>query len=299
MSLVPLIDGSLAKRGKPIGFESKGQLAWVGDRYKIYSQRQRNGQPKFKLFDLVADPSEKNDLAKTMPRLSQALGRRAGGVARLLPNERRRKGLLTVRRRRLKRRWLRWLLLLAVLDAAVFYWWWNNQAERRYNSIIRDAAEEFGVEYALIKAVIWQESRFREDALGEAGEIGLMQLMELAAFEWADNHGVRDFEHSHVYDPRTNILAGTYYIKTRLDRYPHTDDPLPFALADYNAGRARREPLGQGGSPHQQHCLPPKHRLPLDAPLHRPSDPVAAVIISNNRPTCRLGQAWVNCVRAG
>ena len=144
-----------------------------------------------------------------------------------------------MRRRRSKGRWLRWLLLLAVLDAVVFYWWWNNQAERRYNSIIRVAAEEFDVEYALIKAVIWQESRFRENALGKAGEIGLMQLMELAAFEWADDHGVSGFEHTHVYDPRTNILAGTYYLKTRLARYRHTDDPLPYALADYNAGRAR------------------------------------------------------------
>ena len=59
-------------------------------------------------------------------------------------------------RRRTKRRWLRWLLLLAVLDAAAFYWWWSNQAERRYNGIIREAAEEHGVEYALIKALIWQ-----------------------------------------------------------------------------------------------------------------------------------------------
>jgi len=74
MSLVPLIDGSLAKRGNPIGFESKGQLAWVGDQYKIYSSgKAKNGQPKFKLFDLVADPSEKNDLAKTMPRLAKRL----------------------------------------------------------------------------------------------------------------------------------------------------------------------------------------------------------------------------------
>ncbi|MBT4226790.1 MAG: transglycosylase SLT domain-containing protein, partial [Verrucomicrobia bacterium] len=96
-------------------------------------------------------------------------------------------------RRRPKRRWLRWLLLLAVLDGAAFYWWWSNQAERRYNGIVREAAAEIGVEYALIKAVIWQESRFREDAVGDAGEIGLMQLMELAAFEWADDHGVRDF----------------------------------------------------------------------------------------------------------
>ena len=48
---------------------------------------------------------------------------------------------------------------------------------------------------------------------------------------------MRDFEHTHVYDPRTNILAGTYYLKTRLDRYPNTDDPLPYALAAYTAGR--------------------------------------------------------------
>jgi len=156
-----------------------------------------------------------------------------------MPRQRRWQGLLTVPRRRSRRRWLRWLLLLIVIDAAAFYWWWSNQAERRYNGIIRDAAAEFGVEYALIKAVIWQESRFDEKAVGEAGEIGLMQLMELAAFEWADDHGVRGFEHTHVYDPRTNILAGTYYLKTRLARYRHTDDPLPYALADYNAGRAR------------------------------------------------------------
>jgi hypothetical protein len=89
-----------------------------------------------------------------------------------------------VHRRRPKRRWLRWLLLLAVLDAAVFYWWWSNQAERRYNSIIRDAAAEFGVEYALIKAVIWQESRFREDAMGDAGEIVPTICAALATGSW-------------------------------------------------------------------------------------------------------------------
>ena len=74
-----------------------------------------------------------------------------------------------------KRRWLHWLLLLAILDGAAYYWRRGNQAERHYNDIIQDAAQEFGVEYALIKALIWQESRFREDALGDAGEIGLMQ----------------------------------------------------------------------------------------------------------------------------
>ena len=70
MSLVPLLDGNLAKRGQPIGFESKGQLAWIGDRYKLY---RKGGAAEFKLFDLVADPSEKNDLATAKPRLSKRL----------------------------------------------------------------------------------------------------------------------------------------------------------------------------------------------------------------------------------
>ena len=70
MSLVPLLDDNLAKRGRPIGFESKGQLVWVGDQYKLY---RRSGAAGFELFDLVADPSEKNDLAKAKPRLAKRL----------------------------------------------------------------------------------------------------------------------------------------------------------------------------------------------------------------------------------
>ncbi|MEC7882387.1 MAG: lytic transglycosylase domain-containing protein [Verrucomicrobiota bacterium] len=137
-----------------------------------------------------------------------------------------------------KYRWLKWLLILAIIDICAYLWWAGNKKERQYDKIIQNAAMEFKVEFALIKAVIWQESRFNEKAVGKAGEIGLMQLMELAAFEWADKKAIEDFEHSHVFDPNTNILAGTYYLKTRIARYKHTDNPLPFALADYNAGRA-------------------------------------------------------------
>jgi len=137
-----------------------------------------------------------------------------------------------------KHYWLKWLLVLIIIDIFVFLWWAGNKKERQYDKMIQNAAIEFDVEFALIKAVIWQESRFNEKAIGQAGEIGLMQLMELAAFEWADKKAIEDFEHSHVFDPNTNILAGTYYLKTRIARYKHTDNPLPFALADYNAGRA-------------------------------------------------------------
>ena len=70
ISLMPLLDGKLAKRGKPIGFESKGQLAWIGERFKLY---RGGGSAKFNLFDLVADPSEKTDLAKRQPGLAKRL----------------------------------------------------------------------------------------------------------------------------------------------------------------------------------------------------------------------------------
>lgn len=155
-----------------------------------------------------------------------------------MPVERNRQRLLIMPSRYSKYRWLKWLLILAIIDICAYLWWAGNKKERQYDKIIQNAAMEFKVEFALIKAVIWQESRFNEKAVGKAGEIGLMQLMELAAFEWADKKAIEDFEHSHVFDPNTNILAGTYYLKTRIARYKHTDNPLPFALADYNAGRA-------------------------------------------------------------
>ena len=38
-------------------------------------------------------------------------------------------------------------------------------------------------------------------------------------------------------DPATNTLAGTWYLKNTMLRYKQADNPLPYALADYNAGR--------------------------------------------------------------
>jgi soluble lytic murein transglycosylase len=42
--------------------------------------------------------------------------------------------------------------------------------------------------------------------------------------------------------PQTGIDAGSWYLSRALKRWKHTDNPLPFALAEYNAGRthARR-----------------------------------------------------------
>ncbi len=136
----------------------------------------------------------------------------------------------------MNRRWLFWFLLFVGLDVSAFFFWCYRQ-EHRFDAPIRRAAARYGVSPALVKAVVWRESNFDPTAVGKAGEIGLMQLMDDAAHEWAGATRLTEFAHEHVFDPGTNTLAGSYYLAKLLRRYAATDNPLPYALSDYNAGR--------------------------------------------------------------
>jgi soluble lytic murein transglycosylase len=148
----------------------------------------------------------------------------------------------------MKWRRTRLILLLCIVGGAVAYWWWQGRLERSQDGPIRAAAQRYGVEPALIKAIVWRESRFHPRACGRAEEIGLMQLREEAAREWADAEHLRGFEHEHCFDPGTNTLAGTWYLRKLLRRYAQTDNPLPYALADYNAGRGNVLKWNQGAA---------------------------------------------------
>ena len=64
-----------------------------------------------------------------------------------------------------------------------------------------------------------------------------MQIRQPAAEEWAAAEHIKNFDHSACLDPLTNVLAGTWYLKRVLRHYSEADDPLPFGLAEYNAGR--------------------------------------------------------------
>src|SRR5688572_17598306 len=109
--------------------------------------------------------------------------------------------------------------------------------ENSHDKHIIAAARKYGVDPALIKAVVWRESRFDPRARGAAGELGLMQIREPAAEEWAKAEALSFFSHHHLYDPAKNVMAGTWYLGKLLRRYPRTDNPVVYALADYNAGR--------------------------------------------------------------
>jgi soluble lytic murein transglycosylase len=121
-----------------------------------------------------------------------------------------------------------------LLRETIFFWRYD-----RYDELISQAAERYGVAPELIKAVIWRESQFQPRKVGAQGERGLMQITENAATDWARAEKIQVFVPTDLFDPKVNIEAGTWYLSRALKRWSSKDDPVPFALAEYNAGLTR------------------------------------------------------------
>ena len=136
----------------------------------------------------------------------------------------------------MKRRRVIFISILLLIAAFAFLLWCEEQRERKFIPQIRAAAHRYGVEPALIKAVVWRESHFYPRAGGHGRN-------RLDAASGGSRAGVgrcgtpAEFEHEHCFDPGTNTLAGAWYLRKLLRRYAQADNPLPYALADYNAGR--------------------------------------------------------------
>lgn len=90
--------------------------------------------------------------------------------------------------------------------------------------MVRDAAERYRLDPALVQALITAESAWNPNAISSKGAQGLMQLMPGTAAEL----GVRD-----TFDPRQNIEGGVKHLRALLEKY---DGDLDRALAAYNAG---------------------------------------------------------------
>ena len=110
-----------------------------------------------------------------------------------------------------------------------------------HDALIARAAKKYGVDPLLVKAVVWRESRFSTTKVGGAGERGLMQVGEAAARDWAAAHKIEVFVFADLFDAKTNLEAGTWYLSRALEHWKDREDPIPFALAEYNAGHSRVE----------------------------------------------------------
>jgi soluble lytic murein transglycosylase len=103
----------------------------------------------------------------------------------------------------------------------------------RHDDIIRQQAADKDLDAALIAAVIYEESRFR-DQTSPAGARGLMQITpETADFIARRSGGVR-FTQADLATPQINIAYGAWFLRYLIDHYGGNETP---AIAAYNAGQ--------------------------------------------------------------
>ncbi len=109
-----------------------------------------------------------------------------------------------------------------------------------HEDVIRQQAADKGVDASLIAAVIYSESRFR-DQTSDAGARGLMQITPESAREIERLSGGTTFELEDLSDPEINIRYGTFLLRELLKRY---DNDVVAVLAAYNAGPTNADRWG-------------------------------------------------------
>jgi hypothetical protein len=99
--------------------------------------------------------------------------------------------------------------------------------KNKLRPLIDRTAERYGVERALVHAVVAAESAYNPHAVSRAGAIGLMQVMPATAADY----GVADA--SALFDPKINVNTGTRHLKRLLRKY---SNDYGRAIMAYNAG---------------------------------------------------------------
>ena len=112
---------------------------------------------------------------------------------------------------------------------------------KRVRTHIRSAAENSGLEYELLKAVIATESGFDAQAISPKGAVGLMQLMPATASRFGVSADKKRSVAQKLEDPVTNLGAGANYLRYLLKMFDGRKD---LALAAYNAGEGSVQRAG-------------------------------------------------------
>ncbi|MDQ3534942.1 MAG: transporter substrate-binding domain-containing protein [Bacteroidota bacterium] len=101
-----------------------------------------------------------------------------------------------------------------------------------YDDLLKEGAAKVGWDWRLLASIVYQESKFQEDAESPRGAFGLMQLMPETAIQF----GAKEF-----CNPKESIKAGTNYLvwlnKLWAKKIPNEEERVKFILASYNAGQ--------------------------------------------------------------
>lgn len=105
-----------------------------------------------------------------------------------------------------------------------------------YDDVIRKYGGYTGVDWRLLSAIVYQESRYNMATISNRSAKGLMQIKESTAA----HYGIYD-----LHNPELNVKAGTLHFAHLVEVYSADDmepeEAVKFALAAYNAGEARIE----------------------------------------------------------
>ena len=133
------------------------------------------------------------------------------------------------------------IVLTLLIAAYIFNRYWTH----RFDALITRQASIYRVDPDLVWSIIYEETYFSPWKIGQAGEIGLMQVTPAVAREWATQTGFRDLERQAsdpqtlLRDPERNIQIGCWYLEKIHEQFQDSTDAEPRMVAAYNAGPSR------------------------------------------------------------
>lgn len=120
---------------------------------------------------------------------------------------------------------------------------------KKVEPILQQAAEEFAVDPALLKAVMAAESAFNPHAVSPKGAVGLMQIMPATAERYGLQGDKKKSIEQKLTDPKTNIRLAARYLRDLHKLFPAQPE---LVIASYNAGEGAVQKYNNAIPPYQE-----------------------------------------------
>ena len=134
------------------------------------------------------------------------------------------------------------LVFMGTLTATLVVAWFVSDELALYpdtkeiEACISAASQKYNVSPALIRAIIWKESKFNPRVVGKAKEVGLMQITAGAVEDWSNATKQRVPSRRSLFKPSLNIEIGTWYLARAGKHWNGYRSREILQISEYNAG---------------------------------------------------------------